>query len=205
MILFLGSVFVEVFFQSKRTLKMRHILSILCLVLIIQSCVPIRVAPAIRDYKLKKGKKFKRSLSKRTMFIFEDPKDANHFYNYVNTKFQLGDENVYDDVPFLIDDEYYFFAFYEVDIPTKILNLAPAIFSATLNAALESEDDLDDVGGEDILRTDNWYIAIEVYSDKEKDCLHEDSFSREPVLNYLRTLKKEYLTTHNYNETIFKN
>ena len=74
-----------------------------------------------------------------------------------------------------------------------------------MNAALDNEGDDNNVDSEDMSRTDNWYIAIEVYSDKEKDCLHQDSFSREPVLNYLRTLKKEYLTTHNYNETVFKN
>lgn len=186
-------------------MKMKRALLVLCLALIVQSCIPVRIAPTIKDYKLTKGKKFKRSLSKRTMFIFDDPKEAAHFYNYVNTKFHLNDENVYDDIPFLIEGENYFFAFYEIDIPTKVLNLAPAIFRATVNAALDHEGDDNNVDSEDMLRTDNWYIAIEVYSDKEKDCLHKDSFSREPVLNYLRTLKKEYLTTHNYNETVFKN
>ncbi|MBU2948280.1 hypothetical protein [Zobellia uliginosa] len=184
---------------------MKAFLLVLCSTLIGQSCIPLRVAPSIKDYKISKGKKFKRTLSKRTMFIFEDHKEASHFYNYINTKFQLNDENVYDDIPFLIDGENYFFAFYEIDIPTKVLNLGPTLFSATLNAALSLEDDEGYVGGDDVIRTDNWYLAIEVYSDKEKDCLHEDSFSREPVLNYLRTLKKEYLTTHNYNETVFKN
>ncbi|CAM4151214.1 hypothetical protein ZORO111903_03790 [Zobellia roscoffensis] len=182
---------------------MKRYLFVLCLAIMVQSCIPVRIAPNIKDYKLSKGKKFKRSLSKRTMFIFKDPKEAEHFYSYVNTKFQLNHENVYDDIPFMIDGKTYFFAFYETAIPTKVLNLAPAIFSATLNAALDTDDDY--VGGEDLIRTDNWYIAIEVYSDYEKDCLHEDSFSRELVLNYLRTLKKEYLTTHNYNETVFKN
>ena len=57
----------------------------------------------------------------------------------------------------------------------------------------------------DIIRKDNWYIAIEVYTDFEKDCLLENSLSRAAVLKYLRSLKKEYLTTHNYNETVFKN
>ncbi|CAM4141759.1 hypothetical protein [Zobellia nedashkovskayae] len=73
------------------------------------------------------------------MFIFEDPKDAGHFYNYVNTKFKLNDENVYDDIPFLIEGENYFSAFSEIDITTKALNLAVAIFRATLNAALNNE------------------------------------------------------------------
>lgn len=54
-------------------------------------------------------------------------------------------------------------------------------------------------------RKGHWYIAIEVYNDLEKDCLQVDALSREAVLKYLRTLKQEYLITHNYNETVFKN
>jgi len=53
-------------------------------------------------------------------------------------------------------------------------------------------------------RKRSWYLATEVYSDTETDCLVETSFSREVVLKYLRTLKKEYLATYNYNETVFK-
>jgi hypothetical protein len=54
-------------------------------------------------------------------------------------------------------------------------------------------------------RTGNWYIAIEVFTDTEKDCLSEESVSQQKVLSYLRNLKKEYLATDNYNELVFKN
>ncbi len=76
-----------------------------------------------------------------------------------------------------------------------------------LNAALDNEDPERYVSNEssDMIRRDNWYIAMEVYSDAEKDCLQEESLSRELVLKYLRALKNEYLSTHNYNETVFKN
>ncbi len=75
------------------------------------------------------------------------------------------------------------------------------------NAAL-GNDEMDSIfSGEDATFSgvNNWYIAIEVYSDFEKDCLLMDSLSREAVLEYLRILKKEYLSTHNYNEVVFKN
>jgi len=39
------------------------------------------------------------------MFIFEDPKAANQFYKYINTKFELQDINVFEDVPFTIAGE----------------------------------------------------------------------------------------------------
>ena len=77
------------------------------------------------------------------------------------------------------------------------------LFSATMNAALNNTDD--DVAPPDEFRSDNYYIAIEVYSDLEVDCLHVKSLSREVVLKYLRALKNEYLSTHNYNEVVFKN
>ncbi len=90
-------------------------------VFLIQSCIPLRIAPTIEDYKLTRGKKFKRSLSKRQMFIFEDPKEAGHFYDYVNTKFDLNHEDVYDDVPFKIDSSTFFLRFMRWRFLTKRL------------------------------------------------------------------------------------
>ncbi len=183
---------------------MRAVFLSIFLLLCCISCIPIRVAPNIENYKISKGKKFKRELSKRKFFIFEDPKEAQHFYNFVNTKFQLNHSNVYDDVPFQIDGHHFFFVFYEISIPDKTLNFLPAILNASMNRVLKSEDE-EYIDGSDILRKDNWYVAIEVYSDIEKDCLDQNSLSRDAVLMYLRNLKKEYLTTHNYNETVFRN
>lgn len=182
---------------------MKRFLLVVCILFVAQSCIPLRIAPNIEDYKVATGKKFKRSLSKRNMFIFEDPKDPNHFYDYVNIKYQLEDENVYDDVPFKINGQQYFFSFYEVDIPDKTINFFNFFLSNALSAALNSEDDNDAVPEE--IRKDNYYLAIEVYNDIEKDCLDDNSLSREVVLKYLRTLKEEYLSTHNYNEVVFKN
>lgn len=185
---------------------MRSVFLLISLLFVVQSCIPLRVAPKIENHKVTKGKKFKRSLSKRQMFIFENPKEEHHFYNYVNTKFQLNDSNVYDDIPFVVDREQYFFAWYEVEIPDKTLNLAPMFTQLFIGAALGSDNPLEDYNGEDdIRRRENWYVAIEVYSDSEKDCLAAGALSREVVLKYLRALKQEYLATHNYNEVVFKN
>ena len=101
------------------------------------------------------------------MFVFENPKDANHFYDYVNIKYQLKSENVYDDIPFKSDGEYYFFSFYELDIPTRTINLIPIVIDVLFDRA--------DIGPilEEIhtSRMGTWYIAIEVYNDIEHDCL----------------------------------
>ena len=174
---------------------------------IIHACIPIRIAPKIEDYKVVKGKRFRRGLPKKTVFVFEEPKDANEFYNYINTKFGLQDYYVDVEVPFELDGDKYFFSFYEVEIPNKALNLFPFIFDAAFSAAVGNEE-VEPILSEDaesVIRVGSWYIAIEVFSDTEKDCLKEDAVSRDKVLIYLRELKNEYLSTHNYNEVVFKN
>lgn len=55
---------------------MKKQLLVVILVIVVQSCIPLPIAPNIEDYKITKGKKFKRSLPKRQMFIFEDIKEA---------------------------------------------------------------------------------------------------------------------------------
>jgi hypothetical protein len=179
---------------------MKKIIIVLSLFMMIQSCIPLRIAPNIEDYKLTRGKKFKKSLPKRQMFIFEDPKPANQFYKYINTKFQLQHINVFDDVPFSIAGEQYFFSYYEVDIPDKTINLLPiavdvALLRADFDPTMEDQYQT---------RKGNWYIAVEVYSDNENDCLDERSLSSQTVTEFLRLLKNEYLATHNYNEVLFK-
>ncbi len=194
-------------FRGNQNNEMRIVFSGVLLVLFFTSCIPLRIAPDIDDYRITRGKSFQRTLPKREMFVFEDPKEANGFYNFVDTKFALDNENVYDDVPFAIEGEQYFFSFYEVEISDKALNLFPVVMDVFVNAAL-GNDDMDPIFSDEdntVSRKGHWYIAIEVYSDLEKDCLHIDSLSREMVLKYLRDLKNDYLSTHNYNETIFKN
>jgi len=181
---------------------MKRILLAIFVLFFLNSCIPIRIAPNIKDYKLTKGKRFKRGLPKKTVFVFEDPKDANEFYSYINTKFQLKDYYVDVEVPFYIDDRAFYFSFYEVEIPTKTINLIPMAFDVMLNQTADMDPILEDAYSS---RTGNWYIAMEVFSDTEKDCLSENSISREIVLAYLRELKNEYLATDNYNEIVFKN
>lgn len=186
---------------------MKKFFVVLLSAIFIPSCIPLRIAPKIDDYNVTQGKRFKRDLPEREMFIFADPKEAEMFYNYVDIKYALNNENVYDDVPFQVNQNQYFFSFYETEIPDKHINLFPLIADVFLNAAI-GNDEIEPIlsnGVEEVQRAGNWYIAIEVYSDAEKDCLSPDSLSREAVLKYLRNLKEEYLATNNYNELVFKN
>lgn len=186
---------------------MKKVVTLALGLFVLNSCIPVRIAPSISDYKLTKGKRFKKGLPKKTLFIFEDPKAAGEFYNYINTKYNLEDYYVDVEVPFSVDGKSYFFSFYEVDKKSKAISLLPLIFDIGANAALGNEDFETYTATEDtsIIRADSWYIGIEVFNATEKDCLHEDSVSREVVLPYLRALKEEYLSTQNYNEVVFKN
>jgi len=179
---------------------------LLCLFLM-PSCIPLRIAPNISDYKTVKGKRFKKGLTKKNMFVFEDPKEAGEFYDYVNTKFQLQDYFVDVEVPFQIEDATYYFSFYEVDIRGTSLNLLPILFDLSVNAALGNDDFDTYVATEEnsIHRKGNFYLAIEVFSKTKEDCLSDDYENRARVLTYLRNLKEEYLTSYNYNEVVFKN
>lgn len=164
------------------------------------SCIPTRISPTIKDYKITKGKKFKRQLPKRQLFIFEDPKLENEFYNYINIKYSLNDIDVWLDVPFLIKDKEFLFSFYEVEIPTKTVNLLPlAIDGVLYNAEFDPVMD-----NHYETRKGNWYIAIEVYDQNYKDCLTADFEYRKDIIEYLELLKNEYLATSNYNEVTFK-
>lgn len=181
---------------------MQKTLLLSLLLVVYTSCIPLRIAPNIKDYKVTKGKAFKRGLPKKTMFIFEDPKEENEFYNYINTKFDLNDYYVDVEIQFELDGEEFFFSFYEVEIPTKTINLIPLVMDGILSQTTEMDPVFEDVHTS---RIGNWYLAIEVFSDKQKDCLHEESIHRQKLLTYLGQLKNEYLNTVNYNEVVFKN
>ncbi len=180
---------------------MRNFVFLLLVSFILQSCIPLRIAPSIDDYKIVKGKKFKRNLPKKTAFIFEDPKDADEFYHYINTKFNLQDYYVDVNVPFYVENNEYFLSFYEVEIPTKTLNLIP-IFVDVLLSREDMEPAFEEVHES---RQGNYYIALEVYDENGKDVLSNDFPKRDKIIRYLSGLKNEYLSTHNYNEVVFKN
>lgn len=163
---------------------MKCIIFLPVLLLLIQSCIPIKSAPRIENYRILEGRKFKKGLPPRQTFVFEDKQDVNAFYNFINDKFQLGDEQVMDDVPFRVNGHQYFFSFYEVDKKSKNINLMPFIMSKVTKSEDVEEPEMD--------INEYYYIAIEAYSDIENDCLVMGALSREPVLKYLRNLKEEY-------------
>ena len=172
---------------------MKHIL-IFFILLLSYSCVPLRIAPNIKDNKVMVAKKFKRQLPKDYAFIFEDPKDADEFYNYINIKYEREHVDVDLQVPLRIDGSTYYMSFYETEIPNK-----------TLNLALIAVDAKREQNGNDPLFQDNhvsrvgkWYIVITMIDSEGNDALHPDYSNKDMVYAALMELKHQYLTTSNY-------
>jgi hypothetical protein len=174
--------------------------SILLVFFLITSCIPLRIAPNIKDNKVMVAKKFKRNLPKHYSFIFNDPKDADEFYNFINMKFDLKHKDVEWNVPFSIDSKEYFLSFHESEIPDKTLNLIPI----AIDAKLESNGHNPLLEDAHVSRVGNWYIVLTVFDDEIKDCLKPEYESREKILKYLEDLRQEYLTTHDYIQALWR-
>ncbi len=186
---------------------MKSVFHLLLLAIFFQSCIPLRIAPKVEDYKITKGNRFRKGLPEKRVFVFEDPKEEYQFYDYINTKFDLNDHYVDVEVPFQLKGDDYFFSFYEVHISDKAINVFPILVDATVNAMLGNEDFETYVTTDEnsTVKNSNHYIAIEVFSNTEPDCLQDKYQNQKAILAYLRTLKEEYLATDNYNEVVFKN
>ena len=173
---------------------------LLTLTITITSCIPTKIAPRIKDDKVMLAKKFKRKLPRDYAFIFKDQKDANEFYNYINTKFQLNDINVEYNVPIIIDEKNYYLSFLETEKETKTVNLVPIV----VDAKLEQDGNPPILKDAHITRIGTWYILITVIDSNLKDCLSPKYQERDIIINYLKNLRLEYLNTHNYQELLFK-
>ena len=146
------------------------------------------------------AKKFKRKLPKRNAFIFEDPKDANEFYNYVNTKYELNHQDVEWNVPFIVGGKPFYFSFHEVEILDKTVNIIPLV----VDTALEKKGWDPMLEDAHVSRSGNWYLVITVSDDEIEDCLREGYEDRAAILKYLRYLRTEYLNTSNYLDVLFR-
>ena len=139
--------------------------STLLIFFLFSSCIPLRIAPNIKDNKVMIAKKFKRNLPKHYSFIFNDPKDADEFYNFIDIKYNLKHTDVQWNVPFTIDSKEYFLSFHETEIPTKTLNLIPIVIDAKLVSKGHSPL-LEDVH---FSRVGNWYLVLTVFDSEIED------------------------------------
>jgi len=174
--------------------KMKQIFIFLVL-FTLASCIPLRIAPTIKEDKIMVAKKFKRQLPKEYAFIFEDPKNAGDFYDYMDARFR--NENLEADVvmSFKLNDKEYILNFYEVEIPTKYISLIPMFIDTKLGV---------DTGGSEVKRKGNWYFAITISDENMKDCLEPNYLQRGQIIQYLKKLRVDYLNSSDYNEILMR-
>lgn len=175
-----------------------RIIPLLIFILLLTSCIPTQIAPIIDEYRVQEGRKFHKSLSEHYAFIFNDPKEAYDFYNYVNIVYQLNHNDVNIDVPFITSDQQFYFSFHEAERTTNFINLAPIVVDAKLDQEgigplLESTYET---------RKGYWYIVITVFDEYGNDALHPSHLSQKDVRRYLNSMRKDYLKHHNYYEAL---
>lgn len=165
------------------------------------SCIPLKIAPEIKEAKIYKGKKFRKQLPQQNVYVFKDPKYANEFYTYINAKYDIDYDDIGGNIPILIEEKPFYLTFYEVERSTKTINLIPIV----ADAALDNKGQ--DAVFEDMYtyRSGTWYIALTVMDGDFKDLLLEDDPSHKTVIKHLDAMRKEYLTTANYMEIYLKN
>ncbi|SHF73250.1 hypothetical protein SAMN05444396_101114 [Flavobacterium segetis] len=170
------------------------------LIFMAHSCIPLQIAPSIKGEKLVKAKKFKKNLPNFYSFIFEDTKNADEFYNFVNTKYNLKHNNVESNVPIIINNTTYYLSFYEREKSTKTLNLIP------LAIDMKRTDNGNDPMLEDMYISINgyWYLILTVADSDLKDCLKPNYPRHEEILSHLKSLRDEYFTTSNYMAAFLK-
>lgn len=169
-------------------------------VFFIQGCIPLKIAPRFEGARVYVGKKFKKNLPQQNVYVFEDPKNANEFYHYINAKYKLDYDVVGGNLPLVIGDKKYYLTFYEVERSTQTVNLVPIAVDVAL-AANGHDPYLADA---EYSRAGSWYIALTVTDDDFKDNLKETYPSRELLLKHLDAMRQEYLSTANYTEVYLK-
>ncbi|PVW17393.1 hypothetical protein [Marixanthomonas spongiae] len=164
------------------------------------SCIPLSIAPNIDGGKIYPPKKFKKHLPQNYVYVFEDPKNANEFFNYINAKFQV----VYDDdlgnIPIEIENNTFYLTFYEVERSTQTVNLVPIV----VDAKLDQEGHGPILEDAHITRSGSWYIALTVTNEGLKDALKPSYPQHNKVKTYVDALRQEYLTTVEYIEVYLK-
>ena len=179
---------------------MKHLLVYILMFAFFTSCIPLSFAPNIKTDKVKLAKRFKRDLPKQHGFIFEDPKEADEFYTFINTKYQLPGINR--KIPLWIDSKPYIMNVYERRRTTRTLNFIPILIDVAL---------LDENRGVPgffnsfyTTRNEKWFIIITLTDLNRQDALMPNHEKRNANLVFLCSLQKEYLNTVNYMEAYFR-
>ena len=173
----------------------------LCIVVVSTSCIPLSFAPNIKTDKVKLAKRFKRDLPRQYAFIFEDPKEADEFFTFINTKYKL--PGIDQRITLWIDKKPLHLNIYERKRTTRTLNLVPIFVDAAL--AAKKDDSYNFFSSFYTTRKEKWFIILTLSDLSGKDALAPTHPHQAANLAFLRALQKEYVNTANYMEAYFRN
>jgi len=179
---------------------MKHLLVYILMFAFFTSCIPLSFAPNIKTDKVKLAKRFKRDLPKQHGFIFEDPKEADEFYKFINTKYWLPGINR--KIPLWIDSKPYIMNVYERRRTTSTLNFIPILIDAALSDEERGVQGF--FNSFYTTRNEKWFIIITLTDLNRQDALMPNHEKRNANLVFLCSLQKEYLNTVNYMEAYFR-
>lgn len=144
---------------------------------------------------------FSKELPPVPMFIFEDPKDAYEFYDYINAKFDMQDKEVGFNVPVEIAGDTLYLTYYEIERETQKVNILGRVTNEVIKRTLNSERGLESITEDP--RRGTWYIGITARDEEWGSALNPKYPKRKEVTDYLEKLRRQYLGTSNYNELRF--
>ena len=185
-------------FETRLKNQIMKYLAIVILLSLSFSCIPLKIAPNMEHGEVVKAKRFVKELPNQYAYVFDDPKDANEFYNYINAKYQITYED--GNVPVIINERKAYLTFYEVNKETQTVNLIPIL----VNSSLEEKGYNPILKDAEETRFGKWYIALTVTDEAYKDCLNPKYDNYDGVTQFVAALRQEYLTTTDYIEVYLR-
>ncbi|WP_340200990.1 hypothetical protein [Ascidiimonas sp. W6] len=159
---------------------MKKITFLAAFMLIISSCVTIKKAPAIDDYRVMKGKEFqKKNFTSQTAFIFQNDLKMIDFRSFLAEKYDLHSFKSTMRIPVVFEDISFELFVFTPEKKEQKINFINAIISKNADDISVDESTYD-------------YVAISVSRIDDADCLSETSIYHKLVLRYLEDLKDTY-------------
>lgn len=150
------------------------------LLFLVTSCITVKKAPKIEDYKILDGKQFqKRNFTENTAFIFQNDLKMIDFRSFLADRYQLSSFKRTMRIPVLIDSLPFELFVFTPEIKQQKVNFIGAIISKDPEDITMDEETFD-------------YVGISVSRIDDTDCLSERSIYHNLVRRYLEDLKDEY-------------
>ena len=158
----------------------RRLVVVLFLIIVTISCGIHKPQYTIDDYVLVPNAKAILGNDGLTAFVFENNKKILPFQQFLVNKYDLQTYNQRE-IPFTINEQQFVLHMYDNDEITKYLKITDFVMK-------EQIPDVSKMGNQ------SDFIVLSVVSDKNEDCLKDNSLYQNIVIKYLKNLKQEYFS-----------